>query len=202
MWPLRYTITQLSLSGNDSLCACVSWGILPIKPHTFSALFQSLVPLGSRLATSADYLERWSLSHCLWFIFLYRCDSGCNGAVVHQALCISTGNKSVTLHSLLLSLLRPVGNSENAKLVPRAKQVQSTGDQPHPKERKHSLRKSTGWGLFQIMPFCRILHLYPWVRSLAQLLVQNNFYILSKALKGTHLLNRGKVQRHQQHESP
>lgn len=164
---------------------CVSWGILPIKPHTFLALFQSLVPLGSRLATSADYLECWSLSHCLWFIFLCWCDSGCNGAVVHQALCILTGNKSVTPHSLLLSLLRPVGNAENAKLVPRAKQVQSTGHQPHPKERKHSLRKSTGWGLFQIMPFCRILHLYPWVWSLAQLLVQNNFCILSKVFKGT-----------------
>lgn len=185
MWPLCYTIIQLSLCGNDSLCACVSWGIYPIKPHSFLTLFQSLVPLGTRLATSADYLERWSLSHCLWFIFLCRCDSGCNGAVVNQALGISTGSKSVTPHSLLLSLLRPVGNAENAKLLPMAKQVQSTGDQPHPKERKHKLRKITGWSLFQMMPFCRILYLYPWVWSLASLLVQRKFYILSTLLKST-----------------
>lgn len=95
-----------------------------------------------------------------------------------------TGNKSVTPHSLLLSLLRPVGNAENAKLVPTAKEVQSTGDQSHPKERKHNLRKITGWNLSEMMPFCRILHLYPWVWSLAELLVQSKFYILTTALEG------------------
>lgn len=185
MRPRCYTITQLSLSGNDSLCACVSWGIYPIKPHSFLTLFQSLVPLGTRFATCADYLEHWSLSHCLWIIFLCWCDSGCNGAVVNQALCISTGSKSVTPHSLLLTLLRPVGNAENAKLLPTAKQVQTTGDQPHLKERKHNLKKITGWSLFQIMLFYRILYLYPWVWSLASLLIQSKFYILSTALKGT-----------------
>lgn len=87
--------------------------------------------------------------------------SGSNGAVVNQALCISAGNNSVTPHPLLFSLLRPVGNAENDKLVSRAKQVQSRGDQPHREERKRNLWKNTGWSLFQMMPFCRILHLYP-----------------------------------------
>lgn len=117
MWPLCYTITQLCLSGNDSLCACVSWWIHPITPHTFLILFQSLVPLGTRLATSADYLECWSLSHCLWFIFLCPCDSGCNGAVVNQALCISNTLQISKSPFSAPSPHETVGNEENAKLL-------------------------------------------------------------------------------------
>lgn len=109
--------------------------------HTFLTPFQSLVPLGTWFATSADCLEQVSLSHCFWFTVLCQCDSGCNGAAVNQA------------HPLLLPLLGPAGNTENAKLVSRAKQVQSRGDQPYPKERKHNYWRNTGWSLFPITPF-------------------------------------------------
>lgn len=81
---------------------------------------------------------------------------------MNQALCISTGNKPVTPHSLLLSLLRPVGNEENAKLLTTAKQVQSMGDQPHPKERKkdHRVKLISNEAILQnltFVPLCLIL---------------------------------------------
>lgn len=112
--------------------------------------------------------------------------SGCNGAEVNQALCISAGNNSVTLHPSLLFLIEPGGNAANAKLVSRAKQVQRGGGQPHPKERKHNLWKNTGWSLFQTMPFCRIQGLHTRIWSLAWLLVQSEFFILSTVFKGTN----------------
>lgn len=46
---------------------------------------------------------------------------------MNQALWISAGNNSVTLHPPLLSLMEPGGNAENAKLVSKAKQVQWGG---------------------------------------------------------------------------
>lgn len=65
-----------------------------------------------------------------------------------QALCVSDGNISVTPHPLLLSLLGPVGNAENAKLVSRAKQVQSRGDQPQ-LVKKHRVKLISNDALLQ-----------------------------------------------------
>lgn len=74
---------------------------------------------------------------------------------MNQALGISTGNKPVTPHSLLLSLLRPVGNEENDKLLTTAKQVQSMDDQPHPKERKkhHRMKLISNEAILQNLIF-------------------------------------------------
>lgn len=74
---------------------------------------------------------------------------------MNQALCISTGNKPVTPHSLLLSLRRPVGNEENAKLLTTAKQVQTMDDQPHPKERKkhHRVKLISNEAILQNLTF-------------------------------------------------